>query len=58
MRVTVQKEKLIRIIKRQFTYYTSEDIKNIIDEYGAAYFNGYSELDIEYIGFGLWKVTI
>ena len=59
MRVRVQKQKLIKIIRRVFSYYTEEQIADIIDEYGAAYFNDRgSELAIVYVGFGYWEVTI
>jgi hypothetical protein len=59
MRVKVQKQKLIKIIRREFSYYTEEQIVDIIDKYGAAYFNDRgSDLNIRYIGFGYWEVTI
>ena len=59
MRVRVQKHKLIKIIRRTFTYYTEKQIADIIDEYGAEYFNDRgSELDIVYVKFGYWEVTI
>ena len=59
MKVTVKKDKLIKIIKRHFTYYTEEQIKNIIETDGAQYFNcAGSDLNIEYLGFGEWKINI
>lgn len=59
MRVTVKKDKLIKIIKRHFTYYTEKQIADIIETDGAEYFNSAgSDLDIEYLGFGEWKITI
>ena len=59
MRAKVKKEKLVKIIRRTFTYYTESEIVEIINEYGAEYFNDRgSELDIKYTGFGYWEVTI
>lgn len=53
----VKKQSLIKIIRREFTYYTAEEISDIIDEYGAAYFNDRGScLNIKYIGFGEWEV--
>lgn len=58
MRATVKRDKLVKIIKRRFPNYGIERINSIIDEYGASYFNQYSDLNIEYLGFGEWTITI
>jgi hypothetical protein len=58
MKMTVKKDKLVKIIKREFPFYTEEQIKETIDEYGAEYFNGYgSTLSIKYLGFAQWEIT-
>ena len=58
MRVTVKKDKLIKIIKRKCSEYTTEQISSIIEEHGAGYFNEFTELNIEYKGFCEWEVNI
>lgn len=58
MRTIVKKDKLIKIIKRNFNFYDDEQINTIINEYGASYFNRYSNLNITYLGFGAWELTI
>ena len=58
MRATVKRDKLVKIIKRSFSQYNIERINAIIDEYGASYFNEYSDLNIKYLGFGEWKITV
>lgn len=58
MRATVKRNKLVKIIKRSFSQYDIERINAIIDEYGASYFNEHSDLNIEYLGFGEWAITI
>ena len=57
MKAIVEKEKLIRIIRRRFNY-SYEQVCKIIDEYGAAYFNKQSDLNIAYLGYGKYAVTI
>lgn len=57
MKMIVKKDKLIKLIKREYPYYTEEMIKYNIDEYGAEYFNGNgSNLKIKYLNFGEWEV--
>ena len=58
MRATVKRDKLVKIIKRRFPNYDIERINSIIDEYGASHFNQYSDLNIEYLSFGEWAITI
>lgn len=58
MRARVKKEKLVRIIRRKFVDYSDDKIYKIIDEYGAAYFNKYSDFNIAYIGFGDYEITL
>ena len=58
MKAIVEKKKLVRIIRRRFTHYSDEQVYKIIDEYGAAYFNKNSDLNIEYLGYGKYAVTI
>ena len=58
MRATVKRDKLVKIIKRRFPNYGIERINSIIDEYGAGYFNQYSDLNIEYLGFGERAIII
>lgn len=57
MKMKVKKDKLVKLIKREYTYYTENEIKERIDEYGAEYFNGNgSTINIKYLGFGEWEV--
>ncbi len=58
MKAIVEKKKLVRIIRRKFTHYSDEQIYKIIDEYGAAYFNEKSDLNIAYTGYGRYEVTL
>lgn len=54
----VKKDGLIKIIGREYPYYTSEQIADIIEEYGVEYFNGRGcRFHFRYIGFGEWEIT-
>ena len=46
MRAKINRDKLVKIIKRHFWSYDIEAINAIIDEFGANYFNKYSNFNI------------
>ena len=56
MEKILNEDKLIRYIKKQYgNLYTYDRIAQIIEENGSSYFK---ELNIEYLNYGKWKITI
>jgi hypothetical protein len=54
----VKKDGLIKIIGREYPYYTKKQIADIIEEHGAQYFNERGcAFNFRYIGFGEWEIT-
>lgn len=58
MKAIVKRDKLVKIILCEFPYYTEEIVNEIIEEYGAQYFNGCGcKFNFRYIGFDKWEIT-